>query len=395
MRFPQPGFSKEAWLVPSEWGMARFYRSYNDIPELIWEEFCSQQWKDHRFTRVVESTLPSGIEFFYILLTDTTNIIIGLQSGFIMRQDLALGFPSFLQQVLVVIRKKFPHFLQPRMFFIGSPAASGSLGNTNDTPMLTRAILSFARSEKVSLLTFKEFPMHDRKALQSLRACGFTAIASYPAVEMDLDFKDFEDYLSTKVGKATRKSLRRKFRSVDEKEPIRMECVSSISSELERIQELYLQVFERAEEKFERLTSDFFSAVSEQLSDRARFFFWWQGETLIAFSLCFVHEGVFYDDYIGMDDRFAHELHLYYVTFRDQMKWALAHGLRRYYSTPMSYEPKLHLGFRLVPLDLYVRHTSPIINAIYGRLAKVFAPTVSEPVLKLFPNASSLEISPC
>ncbi len=390
MRLPQTGLAREAWLVSTKSATARFFKSYRDIPENVWEEFLGHQWKNHQFAQIVESTLDADFNFFHVLLTDSAEEIVGLQTGFITRQDLALGFPGFFQRSLIAIRRFFPAFLRPRMMFIGSPAACGSLGKTAHTSLLAESVLAYARNQKVSLLTFKEFPEKDRTNLESLGSVGFTSIASYPAVAMELGFKDFEDYLSTKVGKSTRKSLRRKFRSLEEQAPIRMELATSIIPHLQRIQELYLQVFARAEEKFEKLTSAFFAAVSEQLIDRARFFLWWQGETLIAFSLCFVHDGVFYDDYIGMDDAFAQELHLYYVTFRDQLEWALAQGLRRYYSTPMSYEPKLHLGFQLVPLDLYVRHTSPAFNRIYGWLAKAFAPTVNDPVLKLFPNYSAV-----
>jgi hypothetical protein len=44
----------------------------------------------------------------------------------------------------------------------------------------------------------------------------------------------------------------------------------------------------------------------------------------------------------------------------------------------------------LAPLDLYVRHTSPVMNAIFRRIVKFLEPTRHDPVLRRFPNAHEL-----
>jgi len=75
---------------------------------------------------------------------------------------------------------------------------------------------------------------------------------------------------------------------------------------------------------------------------------------------------------------------------RDIISWALEQGLKYYYSNPLNYEPKLHLDCQLVPLDLYVRHTSPLLNPVFRRLIKYLGPTRHDPVLQRFPNADQL-----
>ncbi len=381
-----------AFTAKCEAGELQVFLTCDEIPEAVWQKFYGNDWKDHRFLEIVEETLI-GFEYFYLTLCDNSGKVVGLQPGFITKQDLAIGFPSVLRRGVLAIRHIYTSFLNPQMAFLGSPAANGQ--HTTETPMdfLAESFLAYAKHRKVSFLTFKEFPFQQRASLRNLQRHGYTALASYPGVSMKLDFSDYETYLAKKVGHSTRKSLRRKFRDLEKQPAIRMECVTDISPNLDRIESLYLEVFERSSEKFEKLTKNFFTSVAERLGDRAKFFFWWQNETLIAFSLCWVHDGIFYDDYLGMDYTAAHDLHLYYVTFRDQITWALSQGLRHYYSTPMNFEPKLRLGFELVPLDLYVRHTSPILNRIFGPLAKAFAPTLKDPVLKQFSNYSLLNPS--
>ena len=136
--------------------------------------------------------------------------------------------------------------------------------------------------------------------------------------------------------------------------------VTDVSHVVDELYPLYLQVHERSPMKFERLTKDYFCSLGERMPDRVRFFIWRQEGRAIAFSVALVHDDTIYDDYLGLDYRVALDLHLYFYTFRDIIRWSLAQGLQWYCSSPLNYQPKLHLGCELMPLDLYVMHTSPL-----------------------------------
>ncbi len=86
---------------------------------------------------------------------------------------------------------------------------------------------------------------------------------------------------------------------------------------------------------------------------------------------------------IGLDYDVARLLNLYYVTFRDLIVWALAQGLRRYYSAPFNYAPK-HLRLKPMEVDLYVRHIFPLSNFILKRVEPKFAPANSDPALRAY-----------
>jgi hypothetical protein len=75
---------------------------------------------------------------------------------------------------------------------------------------------------------------------------------------------------------------------------------------------------------------------------------------------------------------------------RDVITWAIGQRLRYYYSGPLNYDPKLHLGHELAPLDLYVMHTNAILNLIFRRVLKYLEPSRHEPILRQFPNANQL-----
>lgn len=210
-----------------------------------------------------------------------------------------------------------------------------------------------------------------------------------PLTRLELKFSDFENFLSS-LGKITRKGLRRKFRKTESAAKIEMEVVGDITPFIEEVYPLYLQVHERSPLKFETLTKDYFCRLGREMPERVRFFLWRQQGKIIAFSLAFVHNDTLYDECLGMDYSVALELSLYFYTLRDVLTWAIEGGLKFYCSTPLNYDPKLHLGCHLVPLDLYVRHTASFLNPIFRRAVKLLEPTRHDPVLQQFPNADQL-----
>ena len=70
------------------------------------------------------------------------------------------------------------------------------------------------------------------------------------------------------------------------------------------------------------------------------------------------------------------------VRFRDIIEWVLQHHCRTYRSAPFNYDPKMHLGLELEPVDLFVRRRFPICNFLLCHFAPRFSPVKSDPVLR-------------
>ncbi len=120
------------------------------------------------------------------------------------------------------------------------------------------------------------------------------------------------------------------------------------------------------------------------MPERCRFFIWRQAGKAVAFSYCTVSGDTIFDHDLGLDYAVAHDLHLYYVTFRDILQWALRHGYRCYRTSPFNYETKMHLRLLLEPVDLFVRHRLRLVNFLLHHFAAHFAPGRSERVLREF-----------
>jgi predicted N-acyltransferase len=162
--------------------------------------------------------------------------------------------------------------------------------------------------------------------------------------------------------------------------------VRDIAPDIDDVYPLYLQVFERAKLRFERLTREFLCELSRRMPDKVRYFIWRQEGRVIAFSLCMVEGSDLYAEYLGLDYTLALKLHLYHYAFRDVVTWAIANGYKTFRSSGLNYDPKLHLRARLDPIDLYVRHTSPWVNAVLARILPLLEPTHTDPILQRFPN---------
>lgn len=362
------------------------------LPE--WQQAFRNRCKDHRYYEIVADTL-SGFEHQFLLLKDRSGSIHAIQPFFFVNQNLVEGIPGPLRSIVARVRKVFPRFLTMRTLMVGCAAGEGHLGTlstADDTWMaetLRDALLPIAKAHKASLIVLKDFPSTYRKALRKFTSSGFARVPSMPLTRLSLNYTSFDDFFAT-LSKATRKDLRRKFRKAERGPKIDMEVVTDIAPHLDEVYPLYLAVHNRSPMKFEMLTKGYFSRISRDMPDRARFFIWRREGRIIAFSLALLCGDTIYDECLGLDYDLAFKLSLYFYTLRDVLAWAIAHRLKFYYSTPLNYEPKLHLRCELVPLDLYVRHTSPLINPIFGRTVKFLGPTRHDPVLRRFANADQL-----
>lgn len=360
-----------------------------------WATVLQTKSKDHRYYEIVEQTLHCGFEHHYLMIEDGSGNVRAIQPVFFVRQNLVEGIPGTIRSIVDGIRTVFPRFLTMRVLMVGCAAGTGDLAASDkeNEPWVANALQAtlqtFAKRNKASLVVFKDFPANYRSVLDNLVSNSYARIPSMPMTRLALGYANWDEYFAT-LSKATRKDLRRKFRKAERAPKIEMEVVRDVTSFVDEIYPLYLAVHERSPLKFETLTKDYFRAVGQRMPEHARFFIWRQNGKIIAFSFCLVCGDAIYDECIGLDYSVALDLHLYFYTLRDIISWALQEGLKYYYSNPLNYEPKLHLDCELVPLDLYIRHTNPLLNPIFRRLIKYLGPTQHDPVLHKFPNADQL-----
>lgn len=394
---PEPAVAPAPVFAGTAPGGGRFevFDRIEAIAPETWRAMFRPHWKDYRYYRTLEETFAAEFPQRYLILRDAAGEVRAIQPLFLVAQDITAGCSPRLRAMLRPLRR----WLTFRLLMAGCVVGDGQIGarKGEDLPAvceaLTAALDLYARREGISLVLFKDLPISCRRTFGALtRSRRFTRVRSLPAVTLNLaGLSSFEDYLQKRLGKATRKSLRRKFRELEDLPPLALEVKTSIDeAEATQLHRLYEAVALRGDVHFEVFTREYFLSLGERMPDQTRYFIWRHEGRVVAFSFCTVFGDAIYDNDLGLDGALASPLHLYYQTFRDIVRWALAHGITRYYSAPFNYEPKLRLAMELTPLDLYARHRFAPANWALRLLSPLMAPTRQEPLLAQFPNAGQL-----
>jgi len=360
-----------------------------------WHTAFAGERKDYRYYELIEDTLTGEFHYGYFAI-ESDGAIRAVQPYIVVDQDLLAGTGGFAQGLVGGIRRLWPRVLRARTLMVGCAAGEGHLdgGELSEAAiarLLGRSLVTLARQLACALVVLKEFPTRYRAPLECLRDDGFTRVPSMPMTTLNIEYRDFDDYLSRNLSPATRGKIRRKLRVAERAQPpITMTVETDATAIVGDILPLYQKVYERSPMQFEKLTKKFLSEIGRRMPDKVRFFVWRQDTRIIAFGLCTIQADNICHEYVGFDYAVAFDLNLYYRVFHDIIEWAIANGYKRFYSGSLNYDPKWHLRQSLYPIDLYVRHTSGPINAGLKRLLPLMEPTRSDPILPQFHNYSEL-----
>lgn len=364
-----------------------------------WRNAFAGERKDRRFYELVEDTIRQGFDYRYFAIKDGHDDVQVVQPFFILDQDLLAGIDSTMRAIVQSIRRVWPRFLKMRTMMVGCAVGEGCLdgpecSHASNARLLASEIVARARDLKVPLVVLKEFPARYRGPLTCFLDHGFSRVPSLPMTRLNIDYPSFDAYMARALNGATRRKLRKKFAAAAAAPPIEVSVVDDIAPFIDDTYPLYLQVYNRSKLHFEKLTKPFLCGLGRKMPDKVRFFLWRQNGRIVAFTLCMIEGDAIHAEYIGLDYSVALDLHLYHYAVRDMISWAILQGYKWLRSSGLNYDPKLHLRHVLDPTDLYVRHTSVVINAILKRLLPWIEPTRYDPTLKKFPNYRELWGSP-
>jgi hypothetical protein len=354
-----------------------------------WQAAFAGRRKDHRYYEIVEDTIRDHFDYGYFAIRDTFGRVLAVQPYFLLDQDVLEGIKLDRSSLVARIRRRYPRFLKLRTLMLGCTAGEGHLARSTQLPAsaianaLSRSIVAQARMLGAQMIVLKEFPRAARREFACFEREGFGRAPSMPMTTLDIDYDSFDDYMEKALSAKMRRDLRKKFRAA-ESANLEMTVTDNAASFIDEIYPLYLQIYEHSSFHFEKLTKDYFRRLGTEMNDKTRFFIWYRGNTLMAFALCMVEGEEIFAEYIGLDYAFALDLHLYHYISRDVISWAMAHGYKRFRSSGLNYDPKLHLRHRLDPIDLYVRHVSPLANWIMRLALPWIVPVRYDATLRKF-----------
>lgn len=171
-----------------------------------------------------------------------------------------------------------------------------------------------------------------------------------------------------------RRNLKKRLRLSKEHAALSIEILQRPDPKtLDDIFALFWQTFERSATKFERLGRRFFEVIAEK---RATHFIVLREDAtheMVAFMLCLDVGDRLLNMYIGMDYSRPKEWMLLFRLWEAAVDLALSRGFSAIVSGRSSYEAKIQIGHKLLPLNNFCRHRNLILHSIY----RIFARTVS------------------
>jgi hypothetical protein len=350
-----------------------FVGGFGEIDESLWQKCFPPPLEGWFWYQTMETCgLEDQFTFHYAVIRRAGEAI-GIVPCFIHNVPIALVAPPPVARALNLLSRVFPRVGYQRTFFVGSPCSDeGTIGLVPGVDLadvadeIGRAVRREARIWKAPMIVFKDFPAGSFAALHGLMTRGgFFRVVSYPGTMVALPAPDKNAYLQA-LAHTQRHNLRKKLRRSQELLALETSMVERPSAaELDEIMGLFLQTYEKGRTKFERLDRRFFERIGAQ--PPARFILQREKATgrLVTFMLVFCDGGRVTNKFIGIDYERAGKTYLYFRLFDAALDFAYVSGANELQSGQTGYRAKLDLGHRLVPLFNGVRHSNPLVNAIF------------------------------
>lgn len=366
--------------------------SINDIPKDDWDRlFRDEPIEGWGYYKAFEE---SGIKEFNLnyLIAKRGQNVSAIIPFFISDFSFDAIITGLLQKIIVSIQKVFKRFLKLRVLFVGSPTTErmhiGISEGECIEELLDGALRELSNFKRISALLFYNLCETHKDIAKFIKKKGFTRSTSLPNTFIDINAASLEEYVS-RLSKNTRKDLSRRLKKTASLAKLATVVLEKPDGCLNRIYQLYSNNLNESKIRFETLTPDFFENVSQRMGEKVKYFITRDKDKIVAFNLCFVDKDTCIDKFIGFDNEVSHALSLYHYTFCHNIDWCIKNGVRYYQMGVTDYYPKLRLGAKLMPLDVYFRFNNALLKPFAGLIAKISSPVNFDPVLKKFEKEKS------
>jgi len=353
-------------------------RSIEAFDREEWNALFADELEDWFYYRAVENASLAGFEWIYLGIWEHGRLRAAVP-GFVTEYRLDTTLSGPWKRVTRAVARVAPRLLGIPLVSLGSPL--GEICHLGFAPYCSAAerkrlagalvarLIDFAERRRIGMIAVKDASGAD-DALWSA-VCGEACLRRMPCQAtalLDVRFRTFEDYLGS-LGPSTRRDMRRKLRA---REAVRVEWRSEIDDVLDRVMSLYRETLAQAEYTLEELTPAYFAGVMRDPCRRALCATYWLDETLIGFNLVLRNRLTLLDKFFGMDHAAGREHNLYYLSWMENVRYCIEHGLARYQSGQGLEREKLRLGSRLAPNWLWYRHRNRAVDRVFAAFEHAF-----------------------
>jgi len=274
-------------------------------------EHSTNPFMDLRFLQVVESTMGPPAKYWYAIFYDEAQSPVAAACFSLYPVDGAILAPPALQNAMRWGRKLYSRFFMFKVMLCGLPVTTGD-NQIMTAPDVDRNALAagldeiatrLALEERADFISVKELDEQNAMLLEPLTKHGYRRADSVVTYTLKNEFGSFDDYYATR-SKRTRANMR-KYMKRFEDAGLRYVHISGADGAdryfTDDVHRLYLDVFQRAEVKFEILPVDFFREFARQLPDISRFTYVFEGDRVVGFVMGICGSDMHYMLLCGVD----------------------------------------------------------------------------------------------
>lgn len=361
------------------------------LPEVAWTGLFPGEVEGWAYYKACETAPPEGFAFAAIAVHRGDEVV-AAAPVFEMAFRLDTPLQSSWKAASDWLTRHAPGLVTLKVVGLGSPLADKlHLGVAEGLAPLERAAAvrclldgldAHAAARGAKVLAIKDLADADLGlADNELKGAGFTRVASLPVAVLRLPHTSEAAYMAS-LSSATRKDIRRKLRAAQH---VRIEYRDNIRGIEPRVFELYEAT--RAHSSldygdFEKMSAAWFTEIARNLGGRALWQLAWVEDRLVGFNLLLAEKERVIDKFIGLEYPLASELNLYAVTWMENVRWCLAHGIGRMQTGQTAYTMKVRLGSDLDRSWVYFRHRSRFWNLLFKTFGPMMDFAAHDPELK-------------
>jgi hypothetical protein len=348
-----------------------------DLPADLWADTFRPPLEGLWWYLALErSGLDDQFRFLYAQLADDAGQPLGIAPCFLMDVPLEMFVPEPLQPIVRPLGRVYPPLLHQRTLFVGSPCSDRGWvglrsGIDRDAALraLQHGIAAKARELRAPMRVWKDFPsVFDHEMASVAARAGLFRVVSFPGTEIALPSPAKSDYLRAlpgSGGERLRRNVKRSQREV--RLDVRVEPHPDAAM-LDQVFGLFMQTYERATTRFERLSRGFFDQMAQSPASRFILLQHAEDRRLVAFMLCFDLGDTLVNKFIGLDYERPRDWRLYFRLWDQFIDLALALDKKRVESGQTGYSGKFVTGHSLLPLTNWCQHANPVLAWIYRQV---------------------------
>lgn len=372
------------------------------LPEALWARCfpppCEGLWWYRAFER---AGVEDQFTFAYALVTrDAAPIAIA--PAFQMNLALEIVLPDEIAPIVAFIGRWIPPLRYQRTFFVGSPCSEeGTIGLIPGVtlaevlPVLVPAVEARARAARMDMIVWKDVTDADRADFEAIvKSARLFATPSFPGTEIHDLPATFEGYLKGLSGNH-RYQLKKKLKLSRAALDLECQIVQAPDAATQaEIWALFMQTYDKATTRFERLTPAFFASLAAVPTTTFVVLRRKDTGAMTAFMLCYFEAGCATNKFIGLDYTLGEKTFLYFRLFEEFVVWAQSKGATRVRSGQTGYRAKFDLEHEPAPLTNFAQHKSRIMHWIYATVGRTITWSSLDPDLKTYVDTRTRKDAP-